>query len=57
MRIFSLSTIAVLLGIIVGLASALQALGGSGLRLVKNGNGWQEWRLSDNDAMLPSVIF
>jgi hypothetical protein len=56
MRIFSLATVYLGLGAIVGSTSAMQALSGSALRAVKNGNGWQQWRLDDNDNMLPYSV-
>jgi hypothetical protein len=50
-------TFSILLGgAVIGLFSAISALGGMGLRQVQNGNGWQEWRLGENERLLPYAL-
>lgn len=56
MRILSISTLLLVAGIVAGVTSAWHALDGSALQAVKNGNGWQEWRLGTKDAMLPYTL-
>jgi hypothetical protein len=53
MRILGVSTIYVLVGLTFGVGSAMYSLSGQGLQDVPNGHGWQEWRLSPDDGVLP----
>jgi hypothetical protein len=53
MRIFRFSTLYVLAGLGLGIFTGLRALDSTGLENVKGGNGWQEWRLSESDRLLP----
>jgi hypothetical protein len=50
-------TFSILLGgVVIGLFSAFSALGSMGLKQVQNGNGWQEWRLGENERLLPYAL-
>ena len=53
MRVFSSSAFAILSGLGFGVITAIYALNSVGLKPVEGGQGWQEWRLGDNDHTLP----
>lgn len=56
MRGFGFSLFYVMGGIFAGIFTAMQALGGAGLQPVAGGAGWQEWRLGENDRLLPYAL-
>lgn len=56
MRIFNSSTIFIVLGLVLGLGSAMQSLDGWGMQPVADNVGWKEWRLSVNDRLQPYAM-
>ncbi len=53
MRVFSSSAFAILGGLGLGVLTAIYALSTLGLKPVADSQGWREWRLGENDRMLP----
>lgn len=56
MRIFNSSTVFIVVGLALGLGSAMQSLDGWGMRPVADNAGWKEWRLSVSDRLQPYAM-
>jgi hypothetical protein len=56
MRIFSLSSIYLLVGVGLGVSSAVNSLNSTGLKPVAEGNGWRAWQLNSSDRLQPYAL-
>ena len=56
MRILNSSTVFIVVGLALGLGSAMQSLDGWGMQRVTDNPGWKEWRLSINDRLQPYAL-
>jgi hypothetical protein len=56
MRIFRFSTVYIILGMGLGIYTAMRALDTTGMQSVYGNAGWQEWRLGENDRTLPYAL-
>jgi hypothetical protein len=56
MRFFRFSTVYMLVGLSIGVYTAMRALETTGLENVEGAKGWQEWRLGENERSLPYAL-